>query len=345
MTGLYALRDGMWVPLLGGDSVTPGDAPPPATITHGSQLNSSNTGPQGGLFDAAFSGNIYTNKTWLNNNNGGSQVIQNKHITACGFAAGAGVSTLTAGLDGFKTLTFQNCYFSGVGQTNGGVWFNTDLSGDSVPSDFRLVIQNCLFDGLGLVTDAIEEVVISGLQWSMTRCEIRNICGTTRNYSGHWSMSECYVHSLATLSPSASPHSSVVGILQGDDITIDKCKLWTCNESGVEGPNIGATAAIDILARQQGDSDTITITDCDIQGGGYAIYCGGSGSFDITNLTVSGLIVERMAWAKGGQFGPCNSFDNSGSESSNVWSNNVWGALGPHNLGGDPAAGVQIPAA
>jgi hypothetical protein len=346
VTAFYVARSDLWTPVLGGDTVPPGTPPAPETITHGSQVTSGNTGFRGGLFNSSLSGNLYVNAFFINSQNNGSLLFQNQKFTACGFAFGSGTSGLDTDEDGNVVVTFQNCYFEGPGETNGGVWFNTTISGDDVPANFKLVIDHCTFDGLGQVDDAIEQVVIAGGQFEMTRCEIKNLCGVTRNFSDNWSITECYAHSLATLSPEASPHSSVVGILQGHNISVVRSKLFTFDPAtGEEGPNIGATAAFDCLARQQGNSDTITLQDCAIGGGGYAVYCGGDGSFTITHFTASGNIIYRDAWAKGGQFGPCNSFGNSGSESSNVWSNNTWGPLGPHNLGGDPAEGTQIPAA
>jgi hypothetical protein len=342
MTTWYALRDSIWLSMASGAASASGSAPPDdGTITHGSEITSDNVGPRGGLITSPLSDTQRVTDAWIAANNGGSYVISGKIFQGCGFNFGADAPN--------RQVTFQDCKFIGVGQADAGVWFNSALGGNDPASGFSLVVDHCYFDGNNEVTNAVGETVFQGPHQKFTRCEVVNLCGITRNGYSDWEVTECFVHSLADVPSGVDPHTGCVHNLHGSNVIVQRSKCFTNWPDGTEKPNAGATGAIVSLARQDegqdANSDNVKFLDNALQGGSYAMYAGADGPFTLTNFTASGNIFYRDVNAKSGAFGPVTSFDNSGVESSNAWSNNTWGPLASHNLGGDPAEGTPISAA
>lgn len=319
-------------------------------ITHGSQIDSSNTGPLGAVSTAPFGGAITVNQSWLDANNGGSNILEGYEISEAGFNMGAQVASIPPDTDGIIRFIIQNCRLLGTGWANGGVWTNTALSGSDVPLNFEFRLLHCLIDGEGQVTSAIAETVHQGGQTILRRNEVKNICGMTRNFGDKWQALENYVHSMASVPDDggASPHTGCITNLHGSHVLIARNKAWTIDpDTGLEGDNIGATGAIVSLARQdegQGfASSDVQFIDNDLQGGGYSMYCGGSGTFDLTGFVATGNVFQRRLRRLSGQFGPFIALNDNG-ETDGVWENNTWGALGAGQPG-DPAEGTIIEAA
>src|SRR5882757_2081078 len=96
-----------------------GSIPDTAPVTHGSQINSGNTGPYGAVVDAPFSGTISMSQAWLDAHNAGSNVITGYRFANTGFNFGAACASLPLGSDGHRTLTIENFEAYGAGWANG----------------------------------------------------------------------------------------------------------------------------------------------------------------------------------------------------------------------------------
>lgn len=316
---------------------TAGDGP-----THGIEIDASNTGPRVSTTASGVPGGIYTmNQSFLNTYNGGSPTFTAKSFDGVewwGATAGLDVFFVDCVLDGCNlrlipegvsnngTFTFDHCYIYGTinpyANPTDYSWSNYGFMNAS-----HVTFLFCDVEGFGEGTFAAGDDIL---------------------------IEDCYIHDPAPYQSEANggpPTGTHHGLttLQGNscsDVVIRRChyKAYRGTPGGFNESGISAALTCYNDSYHPGP---IVVEDCYFAGGGViATYWGGLTTKPedyADNITATGNIFGREIHRYCGDASPAAFGDFSGGSGS-TWSGNTWGALGPENVGGDPAEGATVTA-
>jgi hypothetical protein len=297
-----------------------------AAITHGSQLDETNTGVPAGTVLVDVASGIVVTETWITNSNGGRRFIEKKNFTN-----GARLEIKTG------DFTVRLCKFNGK-------------SGASVEYGLlNIVFEYCEFDGQHLNTGGDAALGVGGM--TARRLHIHRWPRAFWFGWGDLRIEECYIHDETADGGDAHIENIYVAgganqvfirnklisnevHINGDNRLMTSASLAIYNEDYTVGPPYPAFPALNNIVVQ----DNYFETD-----GYYAMYCGACVQKTAPyakNMSVTGNIFGRRLHRWCGQGGPAVCFDPT--QPGNVWSNNTWGAAGPDTQAGDPATGATI---
>lgn len=298
-----------------------------SVVTHGKDLNESNTGVPAGHILADVSMGIIVTEDWIRSENGGSRIIENKN-----FQSGAG---LIITVDGF---TVQNCKFFGIG----GITNNANDGKSSMGKNIKVL--NCEFDGNHENLEG--DVAIGGVSIIKRSHIHRWPRAMWIGESDIW-VEECYMHDLTCDGKGA--HIENIYVAGGANQTYVRNKL--ISNSSYIGDGSGQISA-SLAIYNEGWADFPDLNHILVENnyfesdGGYALYGGACiGKLPkpyAKNMIVRGNIFGRELQRYCGVYGTATAFDPS--QPGNKWENNTWGAHGPYWVAGDPEEGEEIPA-
>ena len=312
-------------------SVTSGGATltvnPVTAISHGSQINETNTGVPSGHTLTDISTSIIVTEAWISGTNGGSRIIENKH-----FLSGA---RLIVTVDGF---TVRYCKFSGVGG------FSTDANDGQSPTGKNVLITDCEFDGNH--ENLRDDVAVGGSYLTLKRVHIHRWPRAMWIGEGNVWIEECYMHDLTV--DGSGAHIENIYVAGGANQTYIRNKLVS-NAVSLSGSSGSISASLAIYNESWAtfpELNHIVIENNYLESdGGYALYggaCLGKGAPFAKNTVVRGNVFGRGIQRNCGVYGPVTAFDPA--QSGNLWINNTWGAQGTFWQAGDPEEGAQIEA-
>lgn len=301
-------------------------------ITHGSQIDASNTGVPSGHVLTDVNATILVTEEWIASSNGGSRIIQDKR-----FLSGA---NLVIAVDGF---TVQYCSFFGKSALS---YFPNS---GSLPVGKNIGIYNCEFDGNN--ENLGGDIAIYGSFLTLKRVHVHNWPRAMWVGDGNVRVEECYMHDLTA--DGGDAHLENIYVAGGADQVYIRNKLVS-NEIHINGDAkmmVSASLAIYNESFERGSPfpsfpnlDRIRVEDNYFESDGhYALYggaCAGKDAPFAKNMTVSGNIFGRLNQRWSGVGGASICFDPS--QAGNVWERNTWGPKGPASLAGDPAEGTEI---
>jgi len=312
-------------------SVTSGGATltvnPVTAISHGSQINETNTGVPSGHTLTDISTSIIVTEAWISGTNGGARTIENKH-----FLSGA---RLIVTVDGF---TVRYCKFSGVGG------FSTDANDGQSPTGKNVLITDCEFDGNH--ENLRDDVAVGGSYLTLKRVHIHRWPRAMWIGEGNVWIEECYMHDLTV--DGSGAHIENIYVAGGANQTYIRNKLVS-NAVSLSGSSGSISASLAIYNESWAtfpELNHIVIENNYLESdGGYALYggaCLGKGAPFAKNTVVRGNVFGRGIQRNCGVYGPVTAFDPA--QSGNLWINNTWGAQGTFWQAGDPEEGAQIEA-
>lgn len=269
-------------------------------------------------------------------------------------------------------LTVTEAYLSGfANRTISGVRFINGVTVQPGPGVGAFIIEDCLFEGAcvdrllnwggdalgyaaapvivrnntmtgdptGSVAGAGKFAVINGENYDFIRNDVSGYGKGPHIWAGNVTVIENYIHDIIYV-PASADHTNGVLWPGASNVTVDRNYI----ENLVIGDAFGgASAAISIYNEAGSALNGGFCRDNAIEGGSYALYGGcesGKSGTQAINLVITGNVWQRTEKRNSGDYGPAVAFD--ATRTGNVWSNNTWGALGPNNVGGDPAQGVLI---
>ena len=310
-------------------SVTSGGATltvnPATAISHGSQINETNTGVPSGHTLADVSSTVIVTEAWISGTNGGSRIIENKH-----FLSGA---RLIVTVDGF---TVRYCKFSGVGG------FSTDANDGQSTTGKNVVITDCEFDGNH--ENLRDDVAVGGSYLTLKRVHIHRWPRAMWIGEGNVWVEECYMHDLTV--DGSGAHIENIYVAGGANQTYIRNRLIS-NAVSLSGGSGSISASLAIYNESWAtfpELNYIVIENNYLESdGGYALYggaCVGKGAPYAKNTVVRGNVFGRGIQRNCGVYGPVTAFDPA--QSGNLWINNTWGARGAFWQAGDPEEGAQV---
>jgi hypothetical protein len=317
---------------------TSAEAPPstdtPSSITHGSQIDATNTGVPPGHTLQVVSSPIIVTEAWIADQNGGSRVLENRH-----FLSGA---SLSISVEGF---TIRFCRFSGTS----GLSENPNTGG--LPLGRSITVEDCEFDGnhenLG------GAVAIFASHITLRRVHIHRWPRALFTGDGDVRVEECYFHDLTADGGDAHLENIYVGggarqtylrskfisneiHINGDSKMMTSASLAIYNESYDRGSPYGAFPNLDQILVQDNyfESD-----------GHFTLYggaCIGKAAPYARNTVFQGNIFGRTRHRMSGVSGAGVAFDPN--QTGNRWTGNAWGPRGPYWQAGDPEEGAEVAA-
>ena len=294
-------------------------------ITHGSQLNATNTGIPAGVSLTNFTSSVTINASWITNSNGGSRTL-----TARNFTSGTIIHIAA------NNFTFQSCKKTGAG----GIWIDEPYTGTK--------FLDCEIDGNH--ENFQSSTAITGSNYEAKRCHFWRWPRNMFIGGGDVHIEECYMHDL-TIDGSGS-HVENIYVAGGANHVYIRNKLIS-NLTYLAYWAVGISASLAIYNESWAAFarlDGLVIQDNYMEGdGAYTGYFGALsakrnpplGEY-AQNMVVSGNIFGRQESRFSSVYGPASGFDESGV--GNSWTNNTWGSNGPFFVSGDPAAGSLVAA-
>jgi hypothetical protein len=305
--------------------------PSPSTVTtavtHGSQINESNTGVPDGRTLTDVSSTIIVTESWITSVNGGSRSIMDKH-----FLSGA---NLIVTVDGFSV---RYCKFTGKSG------FTTNANDGHSPLGKNIEIMDSEFDGNHENTGG--DVAVGGSYLSLKRVHIHGWPRAMWIGEGNVLVEECYMHDLTV--DGSGAHIENIYVAGGANQTYIRSKLIS-NRVSLNGGTLGISASLAIYNESYAafpDLDNIRIENNYFESNGsYGLYGGACiGKLPkpyAKNTVIRGNIFGRSIQRRSGLYGPAAAFDPS--QPGNAWESNTWGAKGPYWQTGDPQEGDSVP--
>jgi hypothetical protein len=296
------------------------------TITHGIEINDSNTGIPAGHTLNDVTSSIIVTEGWITSSNNGTRIIKNKY-----FHSGA---ALIITVDGF---TIQYCKFFG----RGGITNNANDGNSSLGKN--ITIMDCELDGNNENLEG--DVAIGGSNITLKRLNIHHWPRNMWIGEGNVWVEECYMHDLTV--DGSGAHIENIYVAGGPNQTYIRNKLIS-NRISINGGTGGISASLAIYNEGWSDFpdlDHILVENNYFESdGGYALYGGACvGKLPkpyARNIRVLGNIFGRGIQRNCGVYGPATAFDSD--QSGNLWKNNTWGDNGPFWQAGDPEKGDEI---
>ena len=297
-----------------------------AAITHGIQLDETNTGVPAGTTLSDINATVVVTETWITDSNGGQRFLEKKN-----FLSGARIEIKTG------NFTVRYCKFNG--QSGGSVDYGLS----------NVVFEYCEFDGQHLNTGGDTALGIGSL--TARRLHIHRWPRAFWFGWGDLRIEECYIHDETA--DGGDAHLENIYIAGGANQTFIRNKLIS-NEVHINGDSRLMTSASLAIYNENYTVGTpypdfpalnnIVVQDNYIESDGYyAMYCGactGKSALYAKNMTVTGNIFGRQLHRWCGLAAPAICFDPA--QPGNVWSNNTWGAPGPDTQSTDPAEGALV---
>jgi hypothetical protein len=293
-------------------------------ITHGSQINETNTGVPPGHVLTDVSTSILVTEDWIANANGGSRILQDRNFLSD--------AHLTVVVDGF---TVECCKF------NGRSGFSNDANDGSGRVGKNIQIVECEFDGDHQNVGG--DVAIGGSGLTLMRVHVHRWPRAMWIGYGDVRVEECYFHDETA--DGGDAHLENIYVAGGANMTFLRNKLIT-NEIHINGDSRMMTSA-SLAIYNEGyqsfpDLDHILVQDNYFESDGYYTLYGGAVVSKLPkpyakNTVFKGNIFGRGLHRFSGAGGPGICFDPT--QPGNVWENNTWGPPGPYWQPGDPAEG------
>jgi hypothetical protein len=275
---------------------------PPATgnstITHGEQINASNTGASGTL--TAYNGN-YTIST-------AGAVVQNLEIF--------GEVRVTA-----PNVNITNCKIHGIGD------YYPLLAYDQATG---LTIDHCTITGSAPVGSSGDVAGIAlEADAHITRCDIGGPwIGDGIRPAQNAVITECYIHPFWNGRDEAgnsidNTHNDGVQTEGSPNVQVIRCRIMVDsfpNAAVTSAGNAGWNSAVFLDGLNGVESSNCLVRDSYLAGGNYTIWIG-LGS----NNTITGNKVGKDFWSTGGYYGP---IDLPTNPVGMTWSNNTWADTG-----------------
>jgi hypothetical protein len=302
--------------------------PTSVSITHGKDLNETNTGVPPSHLLSDVTSSIVVTESWISTSNNGNRYLEDKN-----FVNKARLEIKTG------NFTVRYCKFNG--KSGGSVEYGLS----------NVVFEFCEFDGQHLNTGGDCALGIGGL--TARRLHIHRWPRAFWFGWGNVHIEECYIHDETA--DGGDAHIENIYIAGGANQTFVRNKLIS-NEIHINGDSRMMTSASLAIYNEDylvGDPypafpslDNITVKDNYFESDGYyAMYCGalaGKKGGYAKNMSVSGNIFGRQLHRMCGVGGPAVCFDPS--QQGNKWLNNTWGDNGPYWVTGDPAKGEAVSA-
>jgi hypothetical protein len=300
-------------------------------VTHGSQIDATNTGVPSGHTLTDVSSTIIVTESWIAHSNNGSRVIHDKN-----FLAGAG---LIVTVDGF---TVQYCKFNGRGTSQSGdSAVTTNANDGQSPQGTNVSVLDSEFDGNNEPPGG--DVAIFGAS-IIQRVNVHNWPRALWIAQNNLLVKESYIHDLWV--DGSGAHIENIYVAGGVNQKYIRNKLMS---NSVSTDNSSISASLAIYNESYSDFtplDNIQVIDNYMASdGGYSMYggaCIGKSNPYATNMTVTGNIFGRDFQRYSGVYGAATAFNNAAP--TNAWKNNTWGPPGPDWQTGDPEKGAEIAA-
>jgi hypothetical protein len=312
-------------PQISGGAGTAGNLDASTNVTHGSQLDETNTGIPAGHSLSNVASTIQVTEQWIADSNSGARVLQDRN-----FLTGA---NLIVTVDGF---TVQYCKFNG----KSGVFL--DANDGQTPLGKNVQVLDSEFDGNNANLNGDSPTSATTLKRVHIHRWPRNLMLGVDNI---W-VEECYMHDLTCDNNGA--HIENIYIAGGANLTFIRNKLIS-NATYLGDGTAQISASLAIYNEDWGDFPNlnyILVQDNYLESdGGYAMYggaCVGKQRPFAKSMTVRGNVFGRGEQRNSGVYGPATAFDRD--EPTNRWENNTWGARGPLWQQGDPEEGQPIDA-
>lgn len=300
----------------GGESDGGGEV---SDITHGRELNSTNTGVQAGI-ELVQSASIVVTEDWIANENGGSRTIEKRL-----FPSGTGIDMRV------NDVTIRNCRFLGAGGSSKGQAITAEVENTTIEwSEFDGEHEN-LRDHVAIGGDSLRLYRVHMHRWP------RGLW-----ISGPVVVEETYMHALT--GDDSGAHIENIYVAGGAGQRYIKNRL----DSDCAGP--GGCAISASLAIYNEDwavfpplADIVIKDNYFNSDGGAVLYAGalsGKGAAYPTQMIVSGNEFGRELNRRSGFYVPAFAFD--ASQPGNTWSDNTWGERGSFWQDGDPEAGAPV---
>ena len=305
-----------------------------SSLTHGSQIDATNTGVPAGHALVDVTSTIIVTEDWIANQNGGSRVLENRNFRS-------GASRLIA----VKGFSVRFCKFNGQSSLSE----NPNTGGLPLGSD--IVVEDSEFDGNHQNTGGGVAIFASNL--TLRRVHIHRWPRALFTGDGNLRVEECYLHDLTADGGDAHLEniydagganqtclrnkfiSNEIHI-NGDSRMMTSASLAIYNESYARGIPYGAFPGLDGILVQ----DNYLESD-----GHYTLYggaCVGKLGVYARNTVFTGNVFGRTLHRRSGVSGPAVAFDPL--QPGNAWTHNTWGPRGPEWQSGDPEEGDEVPA-
>lgn len=296
-----------------------------SSITHGSELDATNTGVPAGHVLRDVSSTITVTEDWIVNSNAGSRTVRDLN-----FLSGA---SLIVTVDGF---TVEYCKFNG----KSGVF--TDANDGHSPVGKNVQVLDSEFDGkhenLGgdspTTATTLKRVHIQ--RWPR---------GLMLGQNDVW-IEECYMHDLTCDNQGA--HIENIYIAGGANLTFVRNKLIS-NATYLGDGTSQISASLAIYNEDWSDFpalDNVLVENNYLESdGGYALYAGACVKKNhpyAKHMVVRGNVFGRGEQRHSGVYGPATAFNRD--EPTNEWESNTWGPRGPLWNEGDPEEGDLVDA-
>jgi hypothetical protein len=301
-------------------------------VTHGSQIDETNTGVPAGHTLVDVAGTIIVTEDWIAAHNGGSRVLQDRN-----FLTGA---DLLVAVDGF---TVRYCRFNG----RSGLSENPNTGG--LPLGRNIVVEDSEFDGNHENRGGAVAIFASHL--TLRRVHIHRWPRALFTGDGDLWVEECYFHDLTA--DDGDAHLENVYDAGGAHQTFLRNKLVS-NEVHVNGGSRLMTSASLAIYNESYSRglpygafpalDEIRVEDNYLESDGhftlYAGACSGKANPFARNTVFTGNVFGRSLHRWSGLSGPAVAFDPS--QPGNAWTGNTWGPRGPQWQAGDPEEGAEV---
>lgn len=306
-------------------------------ITHGSQINGTNTGPRVSTTASGVpAGSYVLDQAFLNTYNGGSSVFSAKSFSGVSFW------DMAAGL----AVTFEDCLLS-----NGNIVFPGRTDNGLLTLNYCRCVGTA--DPYNNPNDFTwsQYTFINAHHVRLTRCDVEGFGSGMVTMGDDCRYVECFIHDPA-------PHQSLANGGPSPDGTHHGCltiQANSCTDGVISRCHLkairGTTSAFNwdmVSAALTWYNDSyhpgpFTITDNWFAGGGvYTSYWGAVPSKPdpyAANKTVTGNKWGREFLRYSGSDGPVTAGDFTGA--GDTWSDNTWGPLGVAPSS-DPAEGTLI---
>jgi len=302
------------------------------TVTHGSQIDESNTGVPAGHTLVDVASTIIVTEDWVATQNGGSRVLMDRN-----FLSGADL------LIAVKGFTIKDCRFNG----RSGLSENPNTGG--LPLGSNIVVEDSEFDGKHENTGGAVAVFASNL--TLRRVHIHRWPRALFTGDGNIWLEECYLHDLTA--DGGDAHLENVYDAGGSNQTFLRNKLIS-NEVHINGDSRMMTSASLAIYNESYDRgmpygpfpplDNILVQDNYFESDGhYTLYagaCEGKAGVYARHTVFTGNIFGRTLHRHSGVSGPAVAFN--ASQEGNQWVHNTWGPRGPEWQQGDPEEGAEV---
>lgn len=335
MARLYRWVNGQWVAPAVREEEPPGGGPDPDPVSHGREINASNTGHSGTLevIQNDQVGLLSFNQAWLDQWVGGAHLIEGKELRNFNFGGFGSTDNLNVT---FRNCKFVSCSFDMPGVRPGLTIEYSTIVGTTTPGDYTW--SNYAFIHAG--------------NFTLRRNNIFGYGAGTIHCVDDVTIEENFIHDPAPWQPGhlgggagdpTGSHHGLTTLQFGscERVIIRRNRYQAWRGSASNPDTAGVSAALTIYD-DSFHPGPIVVEDNYFGGGGfYNTYWGSSSKpappaeYVISRGNIFGRDIHRFC----GSGGPLTAWSWT---TGRVWENNRWGPRGPHWQNGDPEEGDLI---